>query len=83
MLDAPEIVQTAVQRTAVIRLTVARAVYHGPYEGLVAAWGELAAWIASHGHEPAADLWEFYVAGPESSPDPATWRTQLNQPLAR
>lgn len=32
-------------------------------------------------HTPAADLWEVDVAGPESSPDPATWRTELNQPL--
>lgn len=63
--------------------TVARAVYHGPYEGLAAAWAELDAWIAAEGHTPAPDLWESYVAGPESSPDPATWRTELNRPLLR
>jgi effector-binding domain-containing protein len=63
--------------------TVARTVYQGPYEGLGAAWGEFGTWIASEGHEPAADLWECYVAGPESSPDPATWRTELNRPLTR
>jgi len=63
--------------------TVARTVYHGPYEGLGAAWGEFAEWIASGGHQPAANLWECYVAGPESSPDPATWRTELNRPLTR
>jgi effector-binding domain-containing protein len=60
---------------------VARAVYHGPYEGLGAAWGELGAWITAAGHTPAADLWEVYVAGPESSSDPANWRTELNRPL--
>jgi effector-binding domain-containing protein len=63
--------------------TVARTVYQGPYEGLGAAWGEFGKWIASEGHEAAADLWECYVAGPESSPDPATWRTELNRPLTR
>jgi effector-binding domain-containing protein len=63
--------------------TVARTVYHGPYEGLGPAWGELDAWIAAEGHTPAPDLWECYVAGPESSPDPATWRTELNRPLLR
>lgn len=62
---------------------VARAVYHGPYEGLAAAWVELAAWIAAERHTPAPDLWESYVAGPESNPDPATWRTELNRPLTR
>ena len=60
---------------------VARTVYHGPYEGLGAAWGEFEAWISANGHQPAADLWECYAAGPESSPDPANWRTELNRPL--
>ena len=60
---------------------VARTVYHGPYEGLGSAWGEFGAWIAAAGHTPAANLWECYVAGPESGPDPATWRTELNRPL--
>jgi len=62
---------------------VARTVYHGPYEGLGGAWGEFDAWIAANGHTPASDLWECYVAGPESNPDPATWRTELNRPLTR
>jgi effector-binding domain-containing protein len=63
--------------------TVARTIYHGDYEGLGAAWGEFMDWIAAEGHEPADDLWECYVAGPESSPDPAAWRTELNRPLLR
>jgi len=25
-------------------------------------------WIAANGHTPAEDLWERYVAGPESGP---------------
>jgi len=61
--------------------TVARTIYHGPYEGLVAAWGEFEAWIKANGHKTAPDHWECYVAGPESSPDPANWRTELNHPL--
>lgn len=63
--------------------TVARTVYRGRYEGLSAAWGEFMAWIAAQGHTPAPDLWEIYVAGPESSPDPANWRTELNRPITR
>ncbi len=61
--------------------TVARTVYHGAYEGLGPAWEEFMGWIAAEGHTPGLDLWECYVAGPESSPDPATWRTELNRPL--
>ena len=60
---------------------VARAVYTGPYEGLSAAWGELTEWIKASGQEQAEDLWEIYTAGPQSSPDPAHWRTELNRPL--
>jgi effector-binding domain-containing protein len=62
--------------------TVARTVYHGPYEGLGAAWGEFDTWIAAEGHTPAPDLWECYVAGPESNPNPDTWSTELNRPLS-
>jgi hypothetical protein len=40
------------------------------------------AWIVE-GHTPGPDLWERYIAGPESSPAPATWRTELNRPLVR
>ncbi len=60
---------------------VARTVYRGPYEGLGAAWGEFGQWIAEEGLEPAPDLWECYVAGPESGPDPTQWATELNRPL--
>ena len=62
-------------------MKVARTIYHGPYEGLGEAWGEFIDWIEAHGHTPAPDLWERYLAGPESSPDPAKWRTELNRPL--
>ena len=62
-------------------MTVARTTYHGKYEGLPAAWGEFDAWIAASGHTHASDLWECYVAGPESNQDPAMWRTELNRPL--
>jgi len=63
--------------------TVARTVYRGPYEGLGAAWAEFDAWIVAEAHAPAPNLWECYVTGPAASPDPATWRTELNRPLTR
>jgi effector-binding domain-containing protein len=61
---------------------VARTVYSGPYEGLFAAWGEFNKWMRANGHEQAENLWEVYSVGPQSSPDPANWRTELNRPLA-
>lgn len=61
---------------------VARTVYHGPYEGLPAAWGEFDAWVAANGHTAAADLWECYLAEPAADADPAACRTELTRPLA-
>ncbi len=60
---------------------VARTVYHGGYEGLGEAWGEFLDWIEAQGLQPAEDLWEVYLVGPESGPDDSTYRTELNRPL--
>jgi effector-binding domain-containing protein len=69
--------------------TVARTVYRGPYEGLHDAWREfgerskreLGERMAREGLGPGDTLWERYLVGPESNPDPGTWRTELNRPL--
>jgi effector-binding domain-containing protein len=61
--------------------TVARTIHHGGYEGMPAAWGELDAWVAKSGRKPAANLWDVYVVGPETSKNPADWRTEMNRPL--
>lgn len=58
--------------------TVARTVYRGPYDGLGKAWGEFDSWITTNKHEPAPDLWESYVTGPESGSEPST---ELNRPI--
>jgi effector-binding domain-containing protein len=62
-------------------MTVARTVYHGSYDGLGPAWEEFDAWIVTNDHTPAPDLWECYLAGPESNSDPAAWRTELSRAL--
>ena len=59
----------------------ARTVYRGGYEGLGEAWGKLRAWMEEEGHTATPDLWECYLAGPESSSDPASWCTELTQPV--
>jgi effector-binding domain-containing protein len=61
---------------------VARTVYHGSYEGIGAAWGEFQRWIRDNHHTPAADIWEVYLKGPESSASAADWQTELIQPIA-
>ena len=64
-------------------MRLARTTYHGSYEGLGAAWGEFQEWIAARDLQPAAELWERYLVGPDSSSDPRAWRTELSRPLAR
>jgi effector-binding domain-containing protein len=60
----------------------ARTVYTGPYEGLPGAWGEFVAWMETNGHKGAADFWELYSVGPQSTPDQSAWQTELTRPLA-
>ena len=62
-------------------MKVAMTVLHGDYEELADAWGEFMDWINASGHTPAADQYQCYVTGPESSPDSAQWRTELIKPL--
>ena len=63
-------------------LKVVRTVYHGSYEGLGHAWHEFARWTEANGYKTAGDLYECYVVGPESTPDPTKWRTELSCPVA-
>lgn len=58
-----------------------RTTYRGGYEGLGPAWGAFIGWIASEGLAVSDTLWECYVSGPATSPDPADWRTELNRVL--
>ena len=60
---------------------VARTIYRGGYEGLGKAWGEFGKWIEREGYKPGEGFWERYLAGPESSADPADWETELNRPI--
>jgi effector-binding domain-containing protein len=62
-------------------MKVARTTLHGGYEGLGDAWGQFYDWMKAQGHQPAPDLYECYVKGPESGSDPAEWQTELNCPL--
>ena len=62
-------------------LRVVSVVYQGPYEGLAAAWSEFRAWVAANGYATGPDIYECYLAGPESGADPKQWRTELSCPL--
>jgi len=80
-VDAPVAAAGRIAPSEWPELTMARTTLRGGYENLGPAWGEFDAWITAAGHLSAPDLWERYVAGPESSADPSQWRTELSRPL--
>lgn len=61
---------------------VMRTIYRGGYEGLPGAWGEFDAWMKKEGVTQGPDLWELYDKGPQTSPDPSKWETELTRPIA-
>lgn len=81
-VDRPIAAGGRVKMSALPAAKVARTLYRGDYEGLGEAWGEFCAWLESHGYQAQDSLWECYTSGPESSPDPSQWRTELNRPLS-
>lgn len=62
-------------------MQVARTIFHGDYEGLASGWADFDAWIEAQGYKARPDLWEVYLVGPETEPDPSKWRTELIRPL--
>jgi effector-binding domain-containing protein len=75
-ISAPVKPQGRVRAGELPALDVARTVYHGGYEGLGAAWGELMGWIEQQGHVAAPSLWEVYL-------DENPCRTELTRPLVK
>jgi effector-binding domain-containing protein len=61
---------------------IARTIYRGPFEGLGPAWGEFNRLVKEQGHAYGDRMWESYLKGPEVSPDPTLWETELNRPIA-
>jgi effector-binding domain-containing protein len=55
----------------------AKAVLAGGYEQLADAWPEFVRWMDAQNLTPAADFWQIFSRGPETNPDPATYRTEL------
>ena len=57
---------------------VVRSVYHGPYEGLGQAWGELERWVNAQKLNGTGRFWECYLINPAEVKDPKEYRTELN-----
>ena len=58
-----------------------KAVLVGDYEQLPEAWPQFMEWITEQGLQTVTDFWQVFAKGPESDPDPASWRTELIRAL--
>ncbi|HLV04781.1 MAG TPA: GyrI-like domain-containing protein [Actinomycetaceae bacterium] len=59
------------------------AIHQGGYDALPETYTQIEQWAVEHDVRTQADMWEVYEAGPQSDPDPATWRTRIIWPVAR
>lgn len=59
----------------------AEVVHTGAYDGLAETYRRVETWVAEHHLEMLDQSWELYEAGPESDPDPGTWRTRVVMPV--
>lgn len=58
-------------------------IHHGPYDELHTTYEALEAWLAENGYVAAGPPREVYLTDPGEHPDPATWQTEISQPVAR
>lgn len=80
-VDVPVKAQGRVKAGEIPAETVFRTTYRGPYEGLSGGWQAFGKAMKESGRKVADRFWESYAVGPESSPDPKNWRTELNRPV--
>ena len=58
------------------------AVHQGSYETLQETYVQTETWARDHRLVQQEEMWERYEAGPQSDPDPLTWRTRIVWPVA-
>lgn len=81
-------VMGAVQGSAGVEVTelpsgqAIAAIHIGSYDAMGETYATVTSWMQDRHLTPAEPMWEEYLAGPETSPDPAGWRTRIVFPLS-
>ena len=57
------------------------AVHRGPYDTLTESYQEIERWMRDRQMSAAGAPWETYLTDPGERPDPATWETEIVQPV--
>lgn len=58
------------------------AIHVGPYDTLEKTYGVIQQLMKTQGLSPSETMWEYYLNGPETEPDPSKWETQVIWPVA-
>jgi AraC family transcriptional regulator len=58
------------------------AVHRGPYDTLPESYQEIEKWMRDQHLSAAGAPWETYLTDPGERPDPATWETEIVQPVS-
>ncbi|MDG4827954.1 helix-turn-helix domain-containing protein [Solwaraspora sp. WMMD1047] len=56
-------------------------IHQGPYDTLPDSYQQIEKWLREQGLVAAGPPWETYLTDPGDHPDPATWQTELVQPV--
>jgi len=56
-------------------------VYVGPYDGMTRTYDEIATWMQANNLTPRTEMWEEFLTGAQTDPNPATWQTRIVFPL--
>ena len=79
VVDLPPGTHLVVEPLPAVR--AAETVHTGDYDSLRETYARMAAWVSEHHLAPLDQSWEIYESGPDSDPDPATWRTRVVLPV--
>lgn len=58
------------------------AIHPGPYDTLDRTYTAIREGMKSAGRTPSDTMWEFYLNGPSTEPDPLKWQTRIVWPVA-
>ena len=60
---------------------LATIVHAGPHANIDLAYGSLAAYVAQHALAVEGPLREYYLVGPQDTPEEGAWRTEIGWPI--
>lgn len=56
-------------------------VHTGPFDAMESTYRAVERYVADAGLSASGEVWEEYLVGPDTEPDPSRWRTRIVQPL--